>query len=290
MSDFKKLFLLCGLASLVACSGESGESSDQKRVSPVPAEDVAEVARDDDARRLDGIRDQLPVAGEMLPYTESGDDLVRGYFAFPETMVEPLPAVIVIHEWWGLNDDIKAAAEKIAAQGFMTLAVDLYNGESTDSNIRAGKLSLELLDDMQGGDANIAAAITFLKEVAGAPRVATLGWSQGGQWSLRSAGKHPEALAAAVSFYGPPNTDRDVIDQIGVPVLAIFAGRDRTIDATDVEIFRAAAESLGKSVEVHMESDVAHGFANPSDARYREDAAERAFARSVRFLRDALYP
>ena len=273
------------MLALAACGGE-GEEPATETAETLPEPAVQAEAASTPAES--SLRDPVAVAGEMLPYGESEDALIRGYFAFPETMVEPLPAVIVIHEWWGLNDDIKAAAEQIAAQGFMTLAVDLYDGEVTKSNVRAGELSRDLLESMDAADANITAAIGFLTEVAGAPAVATLGWSQGAQWSVRTAQNNAEAVTAAVSYYGQPDSDPEALATLDTPLLAIFAGRDRSIPITDARTFRDAALNLGKPVEVVVEPDALHGFANPGDARYNEASAARAFARTIAFLREHL--
>ncbi|MEL7310831.1 MAG: dienelactone hydrolase family protein [Pseudomonadota bacterium] len=278
------LALLACFAVLTGCGDKETAVEPADASSERPAEPVEQAQDQEDS----SLREPLAVAGEMFAYSETEDDLIRGYFAFPETMVEPLPAVIMIHEWWGLTDNVKAAAEQLAAQGFMVLAVDLYFGESTDDNAKAGALSRQLLENMEAGDANLAAAVTFLKEVAGAPSVAAFGWSQGAQWAVRCAQKSGEGISAVVSYYGQPDSQPEAVASLMAPVLAIHGGRDRSIPMADVRAFRDAAIALNKTVEIMVEPDAVHAFASPGDRRFNEDYANRAFDRAVGFLRENL--
>ena len=140
-----------------------------------------------------------PVVAERLPYTESGTELVYGYFAAPADVFEPLPAIIVIHEWWGLNDNVRAMAERLAGEGYMVLAVDLYAGQMAANPAEARQLMLEVVEDPDPAKDNLRDAYEFL-EIAGAPRIASLGWCFGGGWSLNAAQLFPDDLDASVIF------------------------------------------------------------------------------------------
>ncbi|MEL7025355.1 MAG: dienelactone hydrolase family protein [Pseudomonadota bacterium] len=277
----ERLFaLLICLAILTGC-GEKDTATAPADSAPESSADTSEQPADSDQSAL---REPLAVAGEMFPYSETDDDLIRGYFAFPETMVEPLPAVIMIHEWWGLTDGVKAAAEELAAQGFMVLAVDMYYGEATNDGAKAGALARQLLEDMESGDENLTAAIKFLKDVAGAPVVAAYGWSQGAQWAVRCAQNNGEDISAVVAYYGQPDTDPTSVEAMSAPVLTIHGGEDSTIPMADVRAFREVAAALGKTVDVMVVLEGINGFASPGDRRFNQAHAERAFDRAVGFL------
>ncbi|MDA1064670.1 MAG: dienelactone hydrolase family protein, partial [Proteobacteria bacterium] len=127
---------------------------------------------------------QRAVISERLPYAEVGDELVYGYFVFPSNMIEPLPAIIMIHEWWGLNDNIRAMADRLAAEGYIVLAVDLFGGDVATTVPEARRLMLNAIESPELANENIRAAYAFVDGVAGAPRIASLGWDFGGDWSL----------------------------------------------------------------------------------------------------------
>jgi carboxymethylenebutenolidase len=218
-----------------------------------------------------------------MPYTESGDELVYGYFAAPADVAEPLPALIVIHEWWGLNDNVRAMADRLAAEGYMVLAVDLYGGKTADTPGAARELMLEVVEEPETAKANIRAAYQFL-EVAGAPRIGSLGWCFGGGWSLTAAQMFPDDLDASVIYYGQVTGDEEKLRPINAPILGLFAANDTGIKVESVEAFREALERLRKEHEVHIYPDVGHAFANPTGNNYSADAATDAWAKTLDFL------
>jgi len=228
------------------------------------------------------------VTSERLPYGEVADELVYGHFVFPADMIEPLPAVIMIHEWWGLNDNIRAMADRLAAEGYIVLAIDLFGGETATDPESARKLMLSVVENRDDADTNIRQAYDFVSAVAGAPQVASLGWCFGGGWSLDTALLLPDQLDAAVIYYGQVTSDDDRLRPVQAPILGLFGGSDRGISVESVRGFEAALERLGKDYEIHVYPDAGHAFANPTGRNYVPDVAEDAWRRTLEFLRQKL--
>ena len=229
------------------------------------------------------------VSDPRMPYAESGDQLVYGHFAAPADVVEPLPAVILIHEWWGLNDNVRAMANRLAGEGYMVLAVDLYNGEVAASREAARVLMLDVVESRQEAEENIRSAYAFLK-TAGAPRIASMGWCFGGGWSLNTAQLFPDDLDAAVIYYGQVTDDEEKLRSVTAPILGLFGAADTGISVESVEGFRAALESLDKDHEIHIYPGVGHAFANPTGQNYDAAAAADAWQKTLEFLGRHLTP
>jgi carboxymethylenebutenolidase len=225
-----------------------------------------------------------PVISQMMPYTETTEELIYGYFSAPEDMFEPLPAVIMIHEWWGLNDNIRAMADRLAGEGYIVFAVDLYEGKVANSPTQARQLMLKVVEDPDAGNDNIRAAYKFVTEVVGAPRVGSLGWCFGGGWSLNAAKLLPGELDASVIYYGQVTNDEEDLRPITAPILGLFAAEDTGIKVTSVDSFTEALALLRKNYEVHIYPDVGHAFANPTGVNYDAAAAEDAWNRTLEFL------
>ncbi len=232
---------------------------------------------------------EAAVVSEQLAYAEVGDTLVQGYFAAPTTMVEPLPAVIMIHEWWGLNDNIRAMADKLAGEGYMVLAVDLYGGRVADNAAGARALMTELVENQALAEENLRQAYAFLQEV-GAPGVASLGWCLGGHWSLRSALLLSSELDAAVMYYGQVILDEAALSALQAPLLGLFAAEDTGIRLGNVESFGETLEALGKDATIKIYPGVGHAFANPTGNNYDATAAEDAWSETLAFLTAHLAP
>lgn len=225
-----------------------------------------------------------PVTAEKLPYAELGDELVYGYFVAPADMFEPLPAVIMIHEWWGLNDNIRAMADRLAAQGYIVLAVDLYGGKVASNAAEARQFMLGVVEDPEMANANIRSAYEFVSKTAGAPKVGSVGWCFGGGWSLNTAQLFPDDLDAAVIYYGQVTDDEDKLRPVNSPILGLFAAEDKGIKVESVQAFGAALTRLRKDHEIHVYPGVGHAFANPTGDNYSEAAAEDAWRRTLDFL------
>jgi len=229
------------------------------------------------------------VTSDTLAYGEVGDQLVYGHFAFPEDMVDPLPAVIVIHDWWGLNDEIKAYGSRLAAEGFIVLAIDLFNGATATAPAGARDLERAVFEDPELALANVRQAYRFVKEVAGAPSVAALGFGFGGGWALNVAIAQPADFAAIVTYYGQVNSDQDSLAPITGPILGLFAETDRAVPADSVRGFERALEALDKDYDVVVYDDARRGFADALIADgYDANVAERAWEHTLEFLRTSL--
>lgn len=225
-----------------------------------------------------------PVRAESVQYGSVGGSPLTGYLARPADAGGPLPGLIVIHEWWGLNANVRAMAERLAGEGYLALAVDLYGGEVAESPERARELvgaAMQRAPDLQE---NLRQAYAFLADTSGAPRVGTIGWCFGGGWSLQAALLLPDELDAAVIYYGRLVTERERLATLAMPVLGIFGSEDRSIPVAAVRAFEATLVELGKSVEVHVYEGADHAFANPSGTRYDAAAAEDAWRQTTAFL------
>ena len=221
---------------------------------------------------------------QTLAYGEAPDSNLVGYLAMPADAVEPLPGIIVIHEWWGLNDNIKAMTRRLAAEGYVALAVDLYGGAVADAADEAQELMSGVMAQPDTALSNLRQAYEYLEKYAFAPAVGTVGWCFGGAWALRTAAVLPEQLDAAVVYYGQVLTDEQQLASLDVPILGLFAELDESIPVRDVQTFRNRLRALGKPAEIRIYSDVGHAFANPSGGTYAADAAEDAWKRTVEFL------
>lgn len=257
--------IAAGRANVDAMSQEHANDT----VEPSPATDIAP---------------SRPVISERLPYAEVDDELVYGHFVFPADMVDPLPAIIVIHEWWGLNDNVRAMADRLAGEGFIVLAVDLFGGESATSPEQARQQMLRVVENPQAANENMRQAYEFVDSTAGAPRIGSLGWCFGGGWSLNAAMLFPDELDATVIYYGQVTDDEEKLRPVSSPILGLFGAQDQGITVESVQNFEAALERLRKNFEIHIYPGVDHAFANPTGAAYNAAAAEDAWQKTVEFL------
>lgn len=260
-------------------SNQAGDGAADESASPSPTGILGEDAFAA-LHQLTGA-DVPPLRGQTI---ELGGG--HAYLSVPEGVSAPMPAVVVIHEWWGLNDHIRHWSDRLAEDGYATLAVDLYGGEvATDPD---GAMRLMKAVEPAKAEAMLAAAHELL---ASDPRIAAdkqavIGWCFGGGWSLRDAIATP-GLDAAVIYYGHPVTDAAQLASIEAPLLGVFANQDQAIPPAVVDAFAKALEAAGKSIELHR-YDAVHAFANPSNANYDQAAAAEAWAHTREFLAEHL--
>ena len=213
---------------------------------------------------------------------------VSGYFAHPADAGETeLPGIVVIHEWWGLNDNVRAMARRIAGEGYRVLAVDMYDGEVATTPEDAKKLMGGVMENEVAGLETIEAGIEYLKS-SHATKLGVIGWCFGGGWSLRSALTFGTNLDAAVMYYGQVKTDPAELRGLDIPLLGIFGAEDDGIPVEDVERMGALLDSLGKSVTIEIYPDASHAFANPSGERYNAEAAVDAWRKTAAFFANHL--
>jgi carboxymethylenebutenolidase len=214
---------------------------------------------------------------------KSGDETVQGILYTPSGK-GPFPALIVVHEYWGLNDWVKEQASKLAGQGYEALAIDLYRGKVATTPDMAHELMRGVPNDRANRD--LKAAFDYLESQPNVKkdRIGAIGWCMGGGYALDVAIDEP-TLAADVINYGHLVTDPDTIKKINAPILGLFGAQDQGITPDDVHKFEAAMKEQGKKVEVKIYDDAGHAFENPNNKTgYRAADAEDAWKRTVNFL------
>jgi carboxymethylenebutenolidase len=231
---------------------------------------------------------QLSVVAETLAYAEVNDDLVKGHFVFPEDMVETLPAIILVHEWWGLNDEFRALADRIAAEGFVVLAVDLYGGETAKTPPDARKLMLKIVENPQFAAENLRQACDWVSATAGATQVGVVGYGFGGGWSLNAAMALPDQLDAAVIFYGQVSDNEQDLAPIAAPLLGFFGDADNTIPLDAVHSFELALQNLDKTFEIEIYPGAGGGFASPRNRNFDANLEAESWRKMLQFLRENL--
>lgn len=193
----------------------------------------------------------------------------------------PAPAVLLIHEWWGLNDQIKAVAAEYANQGYVALAIDLYGSKAADTPAGARAL-MEAVDNAQATDTAVSWVKWLKAQSASSGPVGTVGWCFGGGWSLAASIATP--VEATVVYYGRVDRPASQLRSLKGPVLGHFATRDKWINKAMVDAFEVAMKEAGRSLEVYW-YDADHAFANPSGARYDAGDAKLAWERTQAFLK-----
>jgi carboxymethylenebutenolidase len=219
-----------------------------------------------------------------LAYGESQRSNLIGFLAMPADAAEPLPGLIVIHEWWGLNDNIKAMTRRLAGEGYVALAVDLYGGSTATTTEQAQELMGAVVNAPDAARANLKQAYEYLEKYAFAPRIGSIGWCLGGGWSLETAMLFPEQLDAMVMFYGQFLNDKDVLEPLRMPMLGLFGAEDASLPVDDVVAFRRTLNGLGKSAKILIYPGADHAFANPSGGNYNAEAATQAWEETRTFL------
>lgn len=211
-------------------------------------------------------------------------DEASGFLVTPDGK-GPFPAVLVIQEWWGLDNWVKDQARKLAKEGYVALAVDLYRGKVTDKQEEAHQLMMGLPEERALAD--LTAAVDFLsarKDVeAGA--IGSVGWCMGGKYSFQLATVEPR-IAAAAGYYGRPPQDEAAIAKIKAPILGIFGAEDKGPSPDQAKAFEAALKKAAKTVEINIYDGAGHAFANENNPwkGYRAEAAKDAWTRLVAFF------
>jgi carboxymethylenebutenolidase len=221
---------------------------------------------------------------QEVAYGEGQRSNLVGYLAMPGDAAEPLPGIIVIHEWSGLNDEIKALTRRLASERYVVLAVDLYGGALADTPEKAQELLAGLLAEPEAVRKNLRQAYDYLEKYALAPRIGSIGWGLGGGWSLQTALLLPDTLDATVIYYGQVVTDRTQLATLRMPLLGFFGAEDRSVPVREVQEFRATLIDLGKNAEVLIVSGANQAFASANSPNYNEAAATDAWNQAVAFL------
>jgi len=206
---------------------------------------------------------------------------VKGFYVEPKTPGN-YPGIIMIHEWWGLNDHIKESAKTLSAQGYRVLAIDLF-GSVAKTPEEAMKQTRSL--DQTKAIENMRAAKKFLYE-KGAVKVGSLGWCFGGAQSLQISVN--EGLDATVIYYGNLIEDKDKLKNINSPVLGIFGSKDAQIPVDKVNLFQKNLSELGIQNDIKIYEGVGHAFANPTGQNFSPNETKDAWSKTLEFLNQTL--
>ena len=266
-------FLAIGFSQPVSSMEmELGEFADHKYDTPVSTEG---------AMRAPAAK----VESNEIVYGQSGDQVHRGYLSRP-VATDTTSGLIVIHEWWGLNEDIHAMTEQLAALGYTALAVDLYDGQSATQVRDAFGLSTNLSSNEERGLANLQQAYNYLETEIQATKIGVIGWCLGGKWSLKTALMLPKEINATVIYYGSLTDDQEKLSTLHMPIIGFVGTRDRL--HKEFIAFDEDMKKLGKNASVHIYEGAKHAFANASGTVYEPVAAEDSWEKTVKFLKTYL--
>ena len=227
----------------------------------------------------------VPVSGQNVTYATIDGQALTGYLAEPETPEsESLPAIITIHEWWGLNDNVEAMTRRLAGEGYTVLAVDLYNGEVATEPTAARELMRGVMDEPGPAQDNLFQASEFLKNEYNASALGSIGWCFGGNWSLRTGLLLSSELDAMAIYYGRLILAPEALDALDMPIIGFFGEDDSSIPVEDVNTFEQVLNDLGKEADINLYPGVGHAFANPSGQNYDAAAAEDAWEKTTAFF------
>ena len=226
--------------------------------------------------------EELELNGDAHVVDVPGYGPMSGYLSLPPGAEPPLAGVLVIHEWWGLNDNVRLWTDRLAAEGYAAYAVDLYDGvvARNPDDAMAAMRSV----DPAAATAKLRAAHHWLREnyaTDGAP-TASIGWCFGGGWSMRAA-LDLEGLDAAVVYYGRTEVTEEQARAMDTAVLGVFGLRDEGITPEYVDQLEATLEAAGADFRFER-YDADHAFGNPSSARYDHEAASAAWDETRAFL------
>lgn len=224
--------------------------------------------------------------GEWISEKTAAGAVWRGWLVRPKEG-KPKAGVIMIHEWWGLNQWIQLQAQTLADEGYAVLAVDLYGGTVAKTPQEAAKTMQAVKSEE--ARAALRAGIDYLRGALQVNRVGAIGWCFGGGWSLQTALLGGADVQACVIYYGMPETDAGKLKSLKAPVLGIFAKQDGFITPEVVGKFEAAMKEAGKPVTVYS-YDAVHAFANPSNAKYDKKHADASWRHTLDFFKTNLKP
>ncbi len=223
-----------------------------------------------------GTKNNVSIRSEEVTYYND----VKGYLVRPDDN-KSYPGIIMIHEWWGLNEHIKEVANTIAKEGYVVLAVDLYNGNVAQNSSEAMQYRMGI--DQNESIKNMKAGIDYLKNEEGISKVASIGFCFGGEQSAKLSTSDAN-LDATIIFYGSLPQEIDEIAKIDAPVLGIFGELDTGITPDTVEVFRTGLNEVGYENDITIYSGVGHAFLNPSGSRFAENETKDAWMKTLSFL------
>ena len=273
------LFLTLFLALIFSsCNSEGSQKTAEAK------DDMAQFSEDEEFKESHEQPTEINFMGKgrMLEFNTVDGETAKGYLLTPERKTDKV--LFVIHEWWGLNDQIKKEAQRLfdSLENVTVLALDLYDGKVATTQENASKLMQSVQPER--AESIIRGAIGLMGTNA---KIATVGWCFGGGWSLKASIIAGNQGAGCVIYYGMPVQEPNEIAPLKADILGIFANQDGWITPEVVTNFEDLANQAGKNLEVHQ-FDAEHAFANPSSPRYKEDAAQVANQVVLSFLQSRL--
>lgn len=223
---------------------------------------------------------------------KSGDEEIKAFLCVPEGK-GPFPAIVVIQEWWGLTDWIKDNAKRLAAQGYVTLAPDLYRGKIADSPATAKQLLSGMPQDRALRDLRAAADALAARRDVNKEKLGVIGWCMGGGYALQLSLAEPRFKACTIC-YGRVEPDAGKLKGLHASVLGIFAANDQGIPPASVQAFEAALKKDNKPEKIKIFEGAGHGFMRPSNTPttpnpvYKADAAKEAWQMIDQFFAGTL--
>jgi carboxymethylenebutenolidase len=223
--------------------------------------------------------------GKTVSYKSDGET-VSGFLVTPPGE-GPFPAIIVIQEWWGLNDQIKNKAKELTKEGYVTLSVDLYRGKVTTDPEEAHELFRGLPEDRAIRD--LLSAVSYIKTLpfVKKDKIGSIGWCMGGGYSLSLAINSPDIKACAI-YYGRLTTDKDQLKRINGSVIGFFGEEDRGIPVSSVKTFEEDMKALDKNVSIYIYPNAGHAFANEEKPSYNQKAATDSWEKTLTFFNKTL--
>lgn len=216
--------------------------------------------------------------GEMIDLKTT-----KAYLSKPEGS-GPFPALIVLQEWWGLNENIKEIVDRFAKEGFLALAPDLYRGTVAQNKVEAQSLVDNL--SLEAGLLICLEAVDYLKSV-GVKKIGVTGFCMGGKYALYLASKSPE-ISACVPFYGHVPQPPQNLEGIKCPVLGNYAQADDGISAEEVQLLKDTLTKYGVEHEIIVYRGAHHSFMNDQGENYNPAVAKQAWYKTINFLKKYL--
>jgi carboxymethylenebutenolidase len=212
---------------------------------------------------------------------------INAFVAYPAVKGKA-PAVIVVHEEWGLDGPVRSVARRLAAEGYVAIVPDLYHGRVTDDPGQAQAWSRALASDAALADLDATMAWLATQPRVQAGRVAVVGFGMGGTFALEY-GIHEPRVRAVVMFYGVPITDAGRLPPLKAPVLAHFGQLDEATPEDKVNQFRLAMNTAGRNAEIHLYPGAGHAFMSDAQPTFQAESARRAWARTLAFLQKQVH-
>lgn len=226
--------------------------------------------------------------GQWVEQAIEGEKPARLYVAVPIANSGKVAALVVLQEWWGVNDDIKTRTEEFAARGYFAVAADLYDGQSTDDPKKAAELKGAMKDERTMKIMKAAVSYAVASDKVEPARVGVIGWCMGGREAMRLATTDDRVKALATFYGGGMTTKVEDLKKLQGPLLGVFGNDDKSPSPKDVDALEAALKEAGKTdVEIHRYDGVGHAFASKSAKKvglYNEEKANDAWGKTWLWL------